>query len=109
MAARDVLRNDWPAITIAVTAAAIVCAAIVMLHSMPPRVVVMATGPEGGAYYELGKRYRAELASAGVEVRLVPTAGSLENLALLRDPQSGVSVALIQGGTVTAENSSALE
>ena len=52
MAVRDLLRNNWPAITIAVTAAAIACMAIVMLRTMPPRVIVMATGPEGGFYYD---------------------------------------------------------
>jgi len=109
MAARDFLRNNWPTITIAVTAVAIACAAIVMLRGMPPRVIVIATGAEGGAYYEFGKRYRTELAGASVEVRVVPTAGSVENLALLLDPHSGVSAALIQGGTVTAEDSSKLE
>jgi TRAP-type uncharacterized transport system substrate-binding protein len=56
-----------------VTAAAIACAAIVMLRSMPPHVIVMATGPEGDAAYEIGKRYRAVLARANVEVQLVPT------------------------------------
>jgi TRAP transporter TAXI family solute receptor len=109
MAARDLLRNNWPAITIAVTAAAIACMAIVMLRSMPPRMIVMATGPEGGFYYELGERYRAVLSEAGVEVRLIPTAGSQENLALLLDPRSGVSVALMQGGIVRAADSSQLE
>ena len=104
MAVRDILRNNWPTITIGVTAAVIVCAAVVMLRSMPPRVIVMATGPEGGAYHELGERYRAALGADGVEVRLVPTAGSVENLALLRDPRSGVSVALIQGGIIGAGN-----
>src|SRR5271170_3044169 len=109
MAVRDILRHNWPAVTIAVTAAAIACAAIMMLRNMPPRVVVMATGPEGGAYYELGERYRAALAGDGVEVRLVPTAGSVENLARLRGPHSGVSVALIQGGIVGAGDASELE
>jgi TRAP-type uncharacterized transport system substrate-binding protein len=47
--------------------------------------------------YELGERYRKVLADEGVQVRLVPTAGSAENLAMLRDPNSGVSVALMQG------------
>src|SRR5215813_5243954 len=109
MPARDFLRNHWPAITITVTAAAIACAAFVMLLTMPPHRIVMATGPEGDAYYEVGKRYRAALARANVEVRLVPTAGSVENLALLRDPHSQVSVALIQGGIIGAENASELE
>jgi TRAP-type uncharacterized transport system substrate-binding protein len=105
----DILRNNWPAITITVTAAAIVCAAIVMLHSMPPHLIVMATGPEGDADYEIGKRYRAALARSNVEVQLVPTAGSVENRAMLRDPQSGVSVGLIEGGIESAGDSSGLE
>jgi TRAP-type uncharacterized transport system substrate-binding protein len=94
----DLLRNHWPAITIAVTAAAIAGAALVMLSNMPPHTIVMATGPEGDAYYEIGKRYRDVLAKSNVEVRLVPTAGSVENLALLHAAHSGASVALIQGG-----------
>jgi TRAP transporter TAXI family solute receptor len=109
MAVKDVVRHNWPAITIIVTAIVIVGAAIFILLGMPPHTIVMATGPEGGAYYEIGKRYRAELARANVEVRLVPTAGSQENLALLRDPRSGVSVALMQGGTIGTGDSSELE
>jgi hypothetical protein len=38
-----------------VTAAAITGAAFVMLRSMPPHLIVMATGPEGDAYYEVGR------------------------------------------------------
>jgi TRAP-type uncharacterized transport system substrate-binding protein len=109
MPVMDFLRYNWPAITIAVTAGAIVCAAVVMLRSMPPHRIVMATGPEGGTYYEVGERYRAALASENVEVQLVPTPGSIENLTLLLNPQSGVSVALIQGGTVSAQNASEIE
>jgi len=40
------------------------------------------------------------LARTGVELRLIATAGSVENLASLRDPRSGVSIALMQGGSV---------
>ncbi len=106
MALRDFLRNNWPAVTITVTAVAIVIAAVVLLRSMPPRMIVMATGSEGGTFYDVGERYRAALERAGVEVRLVHTAGSAENLALLLDPHSGVSVGLIQGGTIGAAASS---
>ena len=94
MPARDFLRLHWPAITISVTAAAIACAALLMLRSMPPHRIVMATGPEGDAYYEVGGRYRAALARENVEVQLAATAGSVDNLALLRDPHSQASVAL---------------
>jgi TRAP-type uncharacterized transport system substrate-binding protein len=76
---------------------------------MPPHRIVMATGPEGGTYYEVGKRYRAVLAREGVDVQLVPTPGSVENLAMLLDPHAAVSVALVQGGTAGPEHVSGLE
>ena len=72
-----------------------------MLRTMPPRRIVTATGAEGGAYQEIGKRYQAILARAGVQLRLMPTDGALQNLAMLRDSHSGVDIALIQGGTTS--------
>jgi TRAP-type uncharacterized transport system substrate-binding protein len=98
MSARHFLEKHWPSITIAVTAAAIACAFLLMLRSMPPHLIVMATGREGDAYYEIGERYRAALSHDNVQVQLVPTAGSVENLSMLRDPHSGTNVALIEGG-----------
>jgi TRAP-type uncharacterized transport system substrate-binding protein len=75
---------------------------------MPPRTLLMATGAEGEAYADVAPRYRELLGRAGVEVRLVPTAGSAENLERLRDPKSGVSVAFVQGGLATAQDSANL-
>jgi TRAP-type uncharacterized transport system substrate-binding protein len=109
MPATDFLRLHWPAVTIGVTAAAIACAALVMLSNMPPHRIVMATGPEGDAEHEIGKRYRAALAREGVDVQLVATAGSGENRALLRDPGSGVSVGLIESGLDSSGDNSRLE
>src|SRR5262249_2127944 len=109
MSPRIFLRRHWPEVTIAVTAIAIGCAGFVLLGNMPPHRIVMATAPEGSAYYEDGKRYRAALTKAGVEVQLVPTAGSVETAAMLRDRRSGVSVGLIQGGVVGAANAAGLE
>ena len=76
MSARHFLENHWPLITIAVTATAIAGAFLVMLRSMPPHQLVMATGREGDVYYEIGERYRAALSYENVQVQLVPTAGS---------------------------------
>jgi hypothetical protein len=42
----------------------------------------MATGLEGGSYYEVGQRYRAALARESVQVELRSTSGSAENFAL---------------------------
>jgi TRAP-type uncharacterized transport system substrate-binding protein len=75
--------------------------AAMLWRSLPPRSVTMATG----AYHNLGGRYREILARDGVRLNLVETNGALDNLARLRDPRSGVSVALMQGG-ITSERES---
>ena len=71
---------------------------ISVLNPLPPRTVTMTTGSEGGAYHELGKRYREILARSGVELRLLASEGGIENLRRLSDPRSGVSVGFMQGG-----------
>ncbi|WP_375783496.1 TAXI family TRAP transporter solute-binding subunit [Bradyrhizobium sp. Pha-3] len=109
MAAKEILGKHLPTVAILVIAAVIAWAAIIVLRNMPPFTIAMATGPEGSAYYQYGQRYREELAKAGVDVRLVTTAGSPENIALLQDPRSGVSVGFIRGGTAGASASRELE
>ena len=68
------------------------------LDPTPPRKVVLATGADQGAYAEFGKRYATLLKQHGITVELRPTQGAAENLALLRDPASGVDIAFVQGG-----------
>ena len=109
MSARHFLENHWPSIVITVTAAAIALAFLVMLRNMPPHRIIMATGREGDIYYEVGEHYRAALLHDNVQVQLVPTAGSVENLAMLRDPHSGASVALIEGGILSSADTSGIE
>lgn len=86
-------------------AAILLAAGLIIFATLPPRTVTMATGPAGGAYHELGLRYREVLARSGVRLRLVNTTGSLDNLARLRDRRSGVHAAFIQGGSTTKEES----
>jgi TRAP-type uncharacterized transport system substrate-binding protein len=105
----DRLQRSWLFFTIASLAAVVLAGGIFIVMTMPPRTVVMATGAEGGANYQLGVRYRDILAQSGVRLRLVPTSGGLENLALLKDPKSGVGVGFIQGGTTTEKDSPDVE
>jgi TRAP-type uncharacterized transport system substrate-binding protein len=70
------------------------------LDPTPDKRLVLATGPEQGAYLEFGKRYLPLLRANGLEVALRTTEGSTENLALLRDPESGVQAAFVQSGVV---------
>jgi TRAP-type uncharacterized transport system substrate-binding protein len=93
----------------AVLVLAALWAAIVALRPLPPRTVTMATGLEGGAYHEVGKRYREILAHHGIRLQLLATRGALDNLARLSDPRSGVGVGLLQGGITSEKESPDLE
>lgn len=64
----------------------------------PPKVMDMATGFPTGLYYQFGERLKAELANEGVKLDLMTTGGTVDNLALLSDPNSGVNVGMVQGG-----------
>jgi TRAP transporter TAXI family solute receptor len=76
-----------------------------LAYPLLPRHLAIATGAEGGGYTEFGERYRQILARQGVDLRVLSTAGSLENLAMLRSPDSGVSVALVQNGLTDPQQS----
>ena len=62
----------------------------------PPDHITMATGPAGGAYQHYAEKYRAILARNGIDLTLVPSAGSVENLDRLR--KGTTDVAFVQGG-----------
>ena len=92
-------------IALAVIVGAAVWLAFAFLKPTPPRVVTMATAAEGSISAELGKRYRELLARDGVELRLRPSAGAVAYVEDLRDPKSGVSVAIIPNGITTRRDS----
>jgi TRAP-type uncharacterized transport system substrate-binding protein len=85
-----------------------IAATIVWLGPLPPRVVVMTTGSPGSDYDALGRRYQEILKRSGVKLRLVPSAGGVENLQRLNDPHSGVAVGFAQGGLTDQAHSPAL-
>jgi TRAP transporter TAXI family solute receptor len=96
ISARDLAVAALPFVLLALV---LLVAAYFLLEPMPPKRVVLATGPEQSAYAEFGKRYAAELKRYGVEVVLLPTRGSLDNLRELRDPKRGVNLGFVQGGS----------
>jgi len=95
-------RARWLIITGAVTMVGLLAAVMALTRPLPPRTVVMATGPEEGIYSTIGERYRSLFARHGVRLVLRATNGSVDNVALLNDPHSGVSAALVQSGITTA-------
>jgi hypothetical protein len=74
----------------------------------PPKHLVMATGSPDGAYHRFGLQYREILARHDIELELLKTSGSVENLELLTDPKSKVDVALLQGGIGTEDDAPGL-
>jgi TRAP transporter TAXI family solute receptor len=80
-------------------------ATVIWLGPLPPKVVVMTTGTPGSAYDAFGQRYKKILARSGVELRLLPSTGSVDNLRRLNDPHSGVSVGFVQDGLTDEEQS----
>ena len=109
MAARDYLQRFRPYFAIMGAVVLLLAAGVYVVETLPPHKIVMATGAQGGAYHELGIRYREILAQAGVEAQLLTTTGAIENLTRLRDPQSGVDIGFIQGGTTTQKESPGVE
>jgi len=89
----------------AVLLVAAVAITLAIVNPTPPRTVVMTTGSAGSAYSEVADRYREILARDGVELRLMPSAGAVENLNRLNDPRSNVSVGFVQGGIANEKKS----
>ncbi len=99
---RDLLLSLGPALILIAVAFWI---AFKFVQPAPPRQLTIVTGAEGGAYYAFAQRYRSILARDGVTLDIRTSAGSLENLALLMNPDSGVEVGFAQGGSSSAGSS----
>ena len=71
--------------------------AIASIDPPPPDTLRFATGRPDGAYHRAAEQYRDILQDQGFDIQLVETAGSMENLELLR--RGEVDIAFVQGGT----------
>lgn len=64
----------------------------------PPRELSIATGAPEGVYYKYGREYSEILKRSGVDLTVRATAGSVENIGLLKTTENGVDAAFVQGG-----------
>ena len=83
---------------VAVLAAACLWVSFLFLEPIPPRRIVLASGPESGLYHQQAQRYKALLAREGVTLEERITEGAGENMQLLLERRSGVDIAFVQGG-----------
>ena len=91
---RELVNSAGPFV---ILAAALLALAYWMLDPTPPKRVTLATGPAQSAYAEFGTRYAALLEKNGIEVKLLPSEGSSENLQMLRDGRADLG--FVQGGS----------
>lgn len=68
------------------------------LDPAPPSHPRLAAGVEGGGYHAFGERLKARLAAEGIELELVDSGGSTDNLRLLLTADSPVQIGLVQSG-----------
>ena len=99
------LREVWPLVFLLILALAIL---IWFAKPAPPNKVLMATGT-GGSYKVLGEKYKTYFEKKGIELELVETHGSKENLQHLIDRKDPIQAALVQGGMIAVDNLSGVE
>ena len=94
----------WPRspLIIVILSTAIVLAALYatyrLVDPLPPRHLAIAAGMAGSGYDNFARQYARILARHGVQLDIRNSAGAVEDLDLLRDPSSGVQVALTTFG-----------
>ncbi len=88
----------WVLLPIAI----IILLAVIYLYRFvdpaPPRQLTIATGSPDQTYYRIGKTLAKALEQQGLNLKILPTKGSVENLELLYSADSGVDLALVQSG-----------
>ncbi|MEE2878185.1 MAG: TAXI family TRAP transporter solute-binding subunit [Pseudomonadota bacterium] len=95
---KDALKVYGP---LALLVIASIWVALSLIDPAPPSKVTIASGGSGGAYYSLAQQYREALGEDDVEVEVLETRGSLENLELLMSGKA--DIAFVQGGIADAE------
>ncbi len=72
---------------------------IQFIQPSPKKEITIATGNKEGNYYKTALKYKKLLEKDHVKVNILTSAGSLENIKLLKDHKA--DIAFIQNGTIT--------
>ena len=64
----------------------------------PPQTLTIATGFPDGLYSQFANHLKTELAKEKINLQIRNPGGSVDNLALINDPNSGIDLAIVQSG-----------
>ncbi|MHB1024485.1 MAG: TAXI family TRAP transporter solute-binding subunit [Desulfobacteria bacterium] len=95
---RDLAISAGPLVLIT---AIVIVAAYWYVRPAPPGTITIISGPPGSVFQRTAEKYRKILARNRVNLRILPSEGSLENLKKLNDPAVHVDVGFVQGGIST--------
>ncbi len=73
-------------------------------HSAPPKTITITSGEKDSVYYKIAQKYAEILARDGVKLKILPSAGSEENLKRLTDPKFKVDIGFVQAGLAKGQN-----
>ncbi|HEX7682365.1 MAG TPA: TAXI family TRAP transporter solute-binding subunit [Trinickia sp.] len=92
---------------IVLVSAAAIWLAIRLIQPAPPNTLTITAGPPGSSFWNSAQRYKTILARNGITLKVLPSAGSLENLERLSDPAAAVDVGFVQSGVTRVAAASA--
>jgi TRAP transporter TAXI family solute receptor len=85
-----------------VLALLVLAAVLWVVHSAPPRTLVLTSGPAGSSFARWAEAYQKELGEHGVTLEVRSSGGSLDNLRRLQTPEPRVDIGFVTGGIVPA-------
>lgn len=99
---RDLIVSMGPIVAIS---AAAIWLAIRLIQPAPPDTLTITAGPPGSSFWNSAQRYKAILARKGITLNVLASAGSMQNLERLADPNTSVDVGFVQSGVALATQS----
>ena len=82
---------------------ALIGAVFFFVHSAPPNTITITSGPAGSIFYTYAFNYSNILARQGIQLNILTSDGSPDNLQRLTDPSFKVDVGFVQGGVTNGE------
>jgi TRAP-type uncharacterized transport system substrate-binding protein len=86
------------------TGVVVMLAVFWFFHSAPPHTITITSGPPGSSAETNALQYQAILKKQGVTLKILPSAGSEENLQRLQNSSSRVDIGFVQGGVTNGAN-----